>query len=248
MTERKVLVIGLDAAAPDLVFNRFRDRLPNISRMMSEGVYCPLRSCDPPITVPAWLAMATSRSPGRLGLYGFRHRKGYSYTDMWVPNSGTVREPTLWDIVGSAGGEVCLVAIPPSYPPPSVHGHLVSCFLTPDDSKSYTHPKSLRDEVEDLVGQYVFDVPFRTDDRDKLLESIYDMTQKRFRLMQHLLHSKTWHLAMMVEIGLDRVQHAFWKFFDPQHSKYLPGNRFEKVVEDYYSFLDEQVGRLIQVG
>jgi predicted AlkP superfamily phosphohydrolase/phosphomutase len=51
---RKVMVIGLDCAEPQLVFERWLDRLPNIRSVLQQGVYGFLRSCDPPITVPAW--------------------------------------------------------------------------------------------------------------------------------------------------------------------------------------------------
>jgi predicted AlkP superfamily phosphohydrolase/phosphomutase len=50
----KVLVIGLDSAPPELVFDEFGPLLPNLSRLRAEGVGGPLRTIEPPITVPAW--------------------------------------------------------------------------------------------------------------------------------------------------------------------------------------------------
>lgn len=55
---------------------RMKDELPNIGMMIEHGVSSILESCHPPITIPAWMVMMTSRSPGALGIYGFRHRKG----------------------------------------------------------------------------------------------------------------------------------------------------------------------------
>src|SRR3712207_6859639 len=114
---RRVIVIGLDSAPPELVFGRLRDALPNLTRMAQNGVHGTLVSCDPPITIPAWQVMSTSASPGRLGLYGFRHRKGHAYTDGWVANSYSIRTPALWEILGRAGKKSCLVGVPPGYPP-----------------------------------------------------------------------------------------------------------------------------------
>ena len=51
---RRALVIGLDCAAPQLVFDRWLDDLPNIRALTRAGRWGVLRSCDPPITVPAW--------------------------------------------------------------------------------------------------------------------------------------------------------------------------------------------------
>ena len=73
---RRVAVIGLDCADPKLVFDRWLDDLPNIRQLVERGTWGPLRSVDPPITVPAWSCMLTSRDPGELGIYGFRNRPG----------------------------------------------------------------------------------------------------------------------------------------------------------------------------
>jgi len=191
------------------------------------------------------MVMATGQSPGRLGLYGFRHRRGYAYTDGWIATSQAITQPALWHLLGQRGRPVCLVGVPPSYPPFPVNGHLISCFITPDLSRPYTHPPELAGEITSLVGEYLFDVEFRTGDRDALLAGVYEMTQKRFKVLRHLLATKDWDLGMFVEIGVDRIQHAFWKYFDPQHEKYEPGNRYETVVRDYYRYVDARLGELL---
>ncbi len=241
----RVVILGLDSAPPDLVFRRLRGSLPNLERLMAAGGYGRLRSCDPPITVPAWMVMATGKSPGSLGLYGFRHRRGFAYREVTTPTSASVRERTLWDRLGEAGYDSILVGVPPSYPPRPLRGHSVGCFLTPDAAADYTYPPELKREIEALVGDYLFDITFRTDDRDTVLEQLYAMTDQHFRVFEHLLRTKPWDLAMMVEIGIDRAQHAFWKFFDTDHPKHEPGNRYESVVPDYYRFVDERIGRIL---
>ena len=213
---------------------------------MQQGVYGRMRSCDPPITIPAWMVMTTSKSPGRLGLYGFRHRKGNSYKDGWIANSQSVREQKIWDILGESGMRVCIVGIPPSYPPIPVKGELISCFITPDANREYTFPITLKREIEQLVGPYPFDVEFRTDQRDVLLKDLHEMTDKHFTTIEHLITSRQWDFFMFVEIGSDRIHHAFWKFYDKAHSKYVPGNKFENAIPDYYKRLDEHIGRLLQ--
>ncbi|MEM2240581.1 MAG: alkaline phosphatase family protein [Candidatus Bathyarchaeia archaeon] len=241
---RRILVIGLDAAVPSLVFEEFKDELPNITGIAEEGVYGRLRSCDPPITIPAWIVMVTSVNPGRLGLYGFRHRKDHSYTEITLPNSLSIKEKRVWDYIGERGGKVCLVGVPPSYPPRPVNGWLISCLMTPDTKRQYTYPSSLKGEVEELVGEYIIDVPFRKEDRESVLKHIYDMTEKRFKVVKYLLVDKPWSFFMLVEIGLDRIQHAFWKYFDKEHHLYKPGNKFENVLKEYYKYLDGQIGEI----
>lgn len=50
---------------------------------------------------------------------------------------------------------------------------------------------------------------------------------------------------MVVEMGTDRIQHAFWGFFDNRHSTYFPGNKYENVIFDYYKYIDEEIGKTL---
>jgi predicted AlkP superfamily phosphohydrolase/phosphomutase len=246
MGKRKLMIMGLDSAPPELVLEKFRDELPNIRGLMERGVYARMRSSDPPITIPAWMVMVTSRNPGSLGLYGFRHRKGYSYTDGWIANSLSVKAEKIWDVLARAGMRVCVVGVPPSYPPTRVNGELISCFITPDANREYTHPPELKREIEALVGPYPFDVEFRTDQRDQLLKDLHQMTDTHFRVIEHLMTTRPWDFFMFVDIGLDRMHHAFWKYYDKNHPKYVPDNQYENAMLDYYKRLDEHVGRLLK--
>jgi predicted AlkP superfamily phosphohydrolase/phosphomutase len=242
---RRVLVIGLDCATPQLVFERWRDELPNLRRLTEEGVWGPLESIIPPITVPAWTAMMTSRDPGELGFYGFRNRATHAYEELHTANSTYVRDPTVWDILSQHGKEVVLVAVPQTYPPKAVNGCLVSCFLTPGTDSQYTYPVELKAEVEAVTGGYMLDVDgFRSDDKDQILRQIYEMTEKRFRLIKHLMQRR-WDFFMFVEIGVDRIHHGFWKYSDPSHRQYQPGHRFEHAIRDYYRYIDGEIGELL---
>jgi predicted AlkP superfamily phosphohydrolase/phosphomutase len=245
---RKVLIVGLDCAPGEIVFDR-RGELPVLKSLIDRGVSGNLRSSDPPITIPAWMVMTTGMDPGRLGLYGFRHRVGYSYKEMWIANSRAVRGKKLWDYIGEQGGTSTLVSIPPSYPVYPVAGNMISCFITPPGpDKEYTYPPSLKKEIEERFGPYLFDVVFRTENRDQILREIYAMTDKRFEVMEWLITEKPWSLFMFVEIGVDRMHHAFWKYMDPAHHLYEPGNKYQNAIIDYYMYLDGKIGRLLSLA
>ncbi|MHB8132094.1 MAG: alkaline phosphatase family protein, partial [Mobilitalea sp.] len=245
--KKNVLVVGLDCATPRILFDHLMNQMPNITSIIRQGIYGELTSSHPPITIPAWMVMSTGMDPGSLGLYGFRHRKGYSYNRGWIANSTSVKKKRIWEYAGEAGKKVSLVSVPPSFPPYPVNGNLISCFITPGADRPYTYPDELREEIEDLVGEYMFDVPFRTEDRDAILEDIYRMTKKRFTVIEHLMTEKPWELFMFVEIGVDRIHHAFWKYYDKTHPKYEPGNRYENVIPDYYRYIDKCIGRILSL-
>lgn len=99
----KVLIIGLDCGEPSLVFDRFRDDLPNLRRLMEAGTHGPLESTIPAITVPAWASMFSARDPGEMGFYGFRNRVDYTYDKLSVATSASVKVPRVWDIAGESG-------------------------------------------------------------------------------------------------------------------------------------------------
>jgi predicted AlkP superfamily phosphohydrolase/phosphomutase len=242
----KVAVIGLDGAAPRLVFELWRDELPNLAALMQRGLWGELRSCHPPITVPAWSSMMSSKDPGQLGFYGFRNRRAYTYDDYAFANSTLIKHDLVWDILSRAGKQSILLGVPQTYPPRQINGHVVSCFLTPSRDSAYTYPPSLKAEVEAVAEGYVFDVEdFRTTDKRKLLQRIYEKTRKHFRVARHLLTTKPWDFFMMVEMGTDRIHHAFWKYFDPEHPKHEPGNEFEHAMREYYRYLDSEVGEVL---
>lgn len=244
----RVLVIGLDSAPPDLVLERWREDLPNLRRLMETGIYGRIESSVPPITVPAWATFATSRNPGRLGFFGFRNRDGHSYTDISIATSRAVGDETVWDIASRAGKRVGLIGVPQTYPPKPVNGFMVTCFLTPSTESQYTYPADLRKDVEALVGDYILDAEdFRTEDKGRLLADIHRMTEQRFTLARSWLTRKPWDFLMMVEMGPDRIQHGFWKYFDPQHRKHVPGSPFQNALLDYYRFIDARIGELLEL-
>ncbi len=244
----KVAVIGLDCATPQLVFDQFKNDLPNLSRLMEEGSYGELESTHPPITVPAWSSMMSSRDPGELGFYGFRNRKDYSYDGYSLANSRAVKQPLVWDYLGKKGLRSILLGVPQTYPPRPIHGEMVTCFLTPSTDSEYTYPPSLKEEIERVSGGYILDVEnFRSDDKQAILDQIFEMTRRRFRVAKHLIAHHPWDFFMMVEMGVDRIHHGFWKYFDKDHPKYQPGNPFEEAIRNYYRFVDREVGEVLSL-
>ncbi|MBM3290099.1 MAG: phosphodiesterase [Candidatus Hydrogenedentes bacterium] len=246
---KRLLVIGLDCAAPRWVFGPDAFALPNLRALMERGTYGPLASCDPPITVPAWACMTTGRDPGELGCYGFRNRADRSYAEMATANGAAIRAPRVWDTLSRQGKQCVVVGVPQTYPPRPLNGCLVSGMDAPDAAADYTYPKSLKREIERACGGYVPDVrEFRTDDKAGLLERIYALMENRFAVARYLMKWKPWDFFMMVEMGLDRLHHGFWKYCDPSHTKFRAGNPFEYVFRDYYRALDVRLGELVALA
>ncbi len=240
---KRVLIIGWDCAAPELVFDAFKADMPNTRRLMEEGIYGELESTIPPITVPAWMCMMTSRDPGELGIYGFRNRKDYSYDALTIANSRVIKVPTLWDLLGQAQKKSVVLGVPLTYPAKPFPGWMVTSFLTPNLNSQWTFPRRLTREITQVASDYMIDIPnFRTDRRAELEQQLLKMTAERFKLARYLLETKDWDLFTMVEMGSDRLHHAFWRFWDKTHPKYEPNSPFSDTMRNYYRALDAELG------
>ncbi len=243
----KILVLGLDCAAPELLFGF--DDLPNIRRLMEVGAYGRLESVIPPITVPAWMCMATSQDPGSLGIYGFRNRIDHSYSGLGIASARSITEPAIWDHLAREGKRSIIVGVPPGYPPRRINGISVGCFLTPDTDKNvFTHPPELSEEIRQLVGHYPVDVQgFRSDNKAWLRDEIFAMSRTQFQVMRYLLEKKEWDYFHFVDIGLDRIHHGFWKYHDPKHVLHEANSPFRNTVHDYYRHIDEEIGHVLEL-
>lgn len=249
--KKRVLIIGLDCAPPELIFEQWREELPNIRRVMDRGVWGKLESCIPAITVPAWSSMMASKDPGTLGFYGFRNRGDYSYQKQVLANALSVKTDRVWDILSREGKKVITIGVPQTYPPRPVNGIQVGCFLSPSTSnheRPYTYPASAMDEITGIVGDYLVDVPnFRTNDKAYLLRQIYTMTEKRFKLVKRWLVEKEWDFFMFVEMGTDRIHHALWRFHDLTHRDYQVHPVYNNSIREYYRYIDEEIGQILDL-
>lgn len=243
----KLLVVGLDCAAPELIFTKWRQDLPVLRSLMERGRSGRMESCIPAITVPAWACMMSSQDPGQLGIYGFRNRADHSYTAMTTATARSITMPRLWDILGARGKRVGVIGVPPTYPVTPVNGEMVSCFLTPNATSQFTYPPSLRDRIHDWLGEeFLVDVPnFRSLDKQRILDDIYRLANQRFTICRRLLEEQSYDFMMMVEMGVDRIHHGFWKDMDPAHPKYVANSPFANAIHDYYQFIDQHIGQLL---
>ena len=243
----KICVLGLDCAAPEVIFGD--ERLVNLRRLMDMGVYGRLESVIPPITVPAWMCMCTSQDPGSLGVYGFRNRVDHSYEKLGFANSASIKALAMWDQLAREGKRSIIVGVPPNYPPRKINGISIGCFLTPDTVKNdFTHPASFKTKIKELVGEYPVDVKsFRTDRKDWLKEEIFRMSEKQWKIVHWLLKEHEWDYFHFVDIGLDRMHHGFWNYFDERHVLFEPGNPYRNAIPEYYLWLDQQIGQALEL-
>ncbi|MCI0341877.1 MAG: alkaline phosphatase family protein [Planctomycetales bacterium] len=240
-----MIVVGWDGAAPRFAFEEYARDLPALSALRARGSWGPLRSCRPPITVPAWACAATGRDPGGVGLFGFRNRAPGT-REMRVATSLDLRAEPVWETLSRAGRTVALLGVPPAFPPPAVNGVVVSDFLAPDPVRPPTHPPEFGEELRAAVPGYRADaVGFRAKDREALLAEILAMVRARGAAARHILRTRGPDLLWLVEIGVDRAHHAFWSAADPGHPAHRSGDPLATAIRDVYRAADEELARIL---
>jgi predicted AlkP superfamily phosphohydrolase/phosphomutase len=128
---------------------------------------------------------------------------------MSIATGAAVREPRVWELLGQAGKKVVTIGVPGTYPPRPVNGAQIACFLTPQTvttdeagqkiTKTFTYPADLSAQVNAWAGgEYVVDVKqFRTDNKDFLLQQIYDMTRQHFGVVREMLTRQPWDFFLL---------------------------------------------------
>ncbi|MEX0990830.1 MAG: alkaline phosphatase family protein [Actinomycetota bacterium] len=247
----RVAVIGIDCGTPQILFDDLKSEVPNIAKLMEGSMHGPLASITPPITVPAWACAMTGKTPGQLGIYGFRNRKDNTYDGLSIATAGAIKETTVWDRLGANDKKSLLIGVPPSFPPLPIEGWRVGCFLTPPSAPSYATPSEVEGEIEEELGgpgRYIFDIPnFRKAGVERVMADVFTMTERRFKVARRLVQNKPWDFFMLCEIASDRLHHVFWEYYDPNHPKYVAGNEFEGMFQKYYRMLDKELGELLAV-
>jgi predicted AlkP superfamily phosphohydrolase/phosphomutase len=166
---------------------------------------------------------------------------------MITANSFHAPARRVWDYLEDEGKTAILLGLPQTHPPLPHRGITVAGFPVPDGDTLFTFPEEIAQDAHLAAGgEYIIDVKdFRTDEKDRLLGQLYAMAESRFRVAADLLIHKPWDFFMMVEIAPDRMHHAFWRFSAPDHPLYESGNPYERVIPDFYRYLDAWMGSLM---
>ena len=152
----RCIVIGLDAASWDIIKPLIkRDKLPNITKIIKDGISAPLKSTHPPITPAAWNSMITGVNPGKHGIFDFFEQDPETYSIRPV-SSLSLRAKTLWEILNENGFKVGIVNFPVSYPPPKVESFFISGLSSPEQG-TYAHPAKLMKYLKKKTIEFIPD-------------------------------------------------------------------------------------------
>ncbi len=248
---KKVFVLGLDGATFDLIDPLIeKGDLPNLERVMREGVRADMNSTIPHHSAPAWTSFATGKGPGKHGILGFTRMMPNTYKLELVYGSDN-KARTLWDVAGEKGKKVIVVNIPMTYPPKPVNGLLISGLDAPGTNCNFTYPTGLRKEILDVCPDYKINLHlggYLQNDRRRIkaVDIIKRATRARLKVVLYLMQKYPWDLFIVRFNSPDNVQHQFWKFMDKNHPLHKENSPevLKDAIRSVYMDLDKVVGSI----
>jgi predicted AlkP superfamily phosphohydrolase/phosphomutase len=257
---QRVLIIGWDGATFDLIRPWIEEgQLPNLRRLLEQGVHGPLLSTLPPWSFQAWSSFMTGKNPGKHGIYDFFRTPLGTYDLEFVNAEQRRGGATFWEILSDAGRQVVSIAIPGTFPPDPVNGVMISGFDFPGEGPGShvdargMYPPQLFEELRGAVGLYPIDPPILKEmDRgryDVALERVLETARQQGAFARYLLTHKPWDCFMMVFGESDTASHYFWQYCDrnsPFFTRHPEG--LQDALLQVYQELDRQTGELIALA
>lgn len=243
----KLLIFGLDGATFDLIRPYVAEGdLPNLGRLMANGVSGDLTSTLPPVTSPAWPSFMTGMNPGKHGVFDFIRPNAGEFT---LVNATSIHVPTIWQIMSDAGLSLGVMNVPVTYPPQPINGFMIGGLLSPTGGE-ISYPPDLLAHYADELGPYrvALRVQYKEGNEETFLADALDLIETRGRYALRLMADQPWDVFMVHFIALDNLQHALWKFIDPTHPRYQAelAAKYGDSLRQAYQQVDRQVGRLIE--
>ena len=240
----KLLIVGIDGATFDLVRPWAQEgHLPNLARLMADGVSADLASTLPPVTSPAWPTFMTGCNPGKHGVFDFIQPTG---ADVSLVNSTKIRQPTIWHRLSAAGFKVGVLNVPVTYPPQEINGFMITGILSPK-SAQICYPEDLIARYRNRLGDYRVapEVQFKHGIEDAYVEDIYDLIRVHGDWALALMENEPWDVLMVHFIALDIMMHAMWRHMDVNHPHHEPGPH-KHAIREGFRLVDEYVGRMLK--
>ena len=251
------LVLGLDGADLDVLFQIGKDRLPHLFQAMERGAYARLQSVLPPATLPNWSTFLTGLDPGQHGVFDFTSRQGYRVRF----TGGTTRQaPTFFARLDALGLRTACIGFPATWPPEKPkHGIAISGWDSPvafEADASFVWPRPLFERITRRFGPMRFDDAdeFRADESDwhaSLSDKLVARIRRKTEMAEWLIRSEGPFEIFALYFGeSDTASHHLWPFFDPdspRRPRHVSGPLADAIPR-VYAALDEAAGRLLRAA
>ncbi len=276
LADTRLLILGLDGADWAILDPLLaQGRLPNLSRLIREGVRAKLLTISPALSPVVWTTIATGVDPARHGILDFLV-PGPEGGEGQPVTSRQRKAPAVWEMLSEAGARIGNVAWWATWPADPVEGYLVTDRVAyqlfgarpdaaagegktwpPDLYESEVRPRIVPPEATswEEVRQYLRGPRTRPEDFDgeerKLLDDFRTLlaaTRTYVDVALALRSQGPLDFESVYVEGTDTVGHLFMPYRPPKLAGVDPGRfeAFRDVVDAYYETADREVGRLLE--
>lgn len=264
----KVLLLGLDGASWNLIEPMLeRGVLPNLERLVHEGVSAPMHSDEPCLSIVLWTSVATGRLPAAHGI------RDWSYRDPETGEKGLMtserrRVHALWDLLTLARRTSGFVNWWATWPAEPVDGFLVSEQFTrkrPGEMlERATYPPALADELREplaetewpwlraqldagtlkvLADRQESAMPLGAEERYRQAWFLYGQDYLGERALDYLLEKEPHpELLGVLSRKIDVASHYMWQFGSEPRPSF---EELSRLLEPVYRYEDALLGRLM---
>ena len=244
------IVIGIDGGTFEIIQPLIENgRLPNISKLMSNGVHGVLRSAIPILSPSIWTTIITGKNPGKHGIYDFI-RKDFNSNKINFNSSANRKAKAIWSLLSEHGKRVCIGELLMTYPPDRVNGCMVSSIVyrfteKGDKSKntSRTFPAKLEEEIVENIG--ILKKTRIKSERDEFKRNMeivrlsIESVKYRIKMYKYLSKKENFDFRMFYFSETDFISHFTWKYMKEQ-DKMLGESIFH-----VYEIIDNYIGDLL---
>jgi predicted AlkP superfamily phosphohydrolase/phosphomutase len=270
---RKVLLIGWDAADWKII-NPLLDagKMPNLERMVNEGVMGNLATLYPALSPMLWTSIATGKRPFKHGIYGFTEPN---------PHGGGIRPVSsysrttraLWNMLHLRGMRSNVVGWWPSHPAEPINGVMVSNHFhravalmdqpwplhegTVHPPRLVEHLAKLRVHPQELdagvIGLFVPEFDKIDQEKDHRLEGLAKTIAEAAGIQAAataLMQLEPWDFMGVYFDAIDHFCHGFMNYHPPRMEWVEEADfaLFSGVVEAAYRYHDLMLGTLLELA
>lgn len=239
MTDKKIVVIGLDGATFKLLDPLFKHgKMPNLKKFVDNGVRGTLLSTKPPVTAPSWTTFITGVNPGKHGCYDF-FLPGKNIDDFHPASSDGIKVPTLYEMLRDNNKKAVLINLPNSFPPKVPEFPTITSLMTVGDN--YIFPASLKEKYPELD-----DYRLTPDENIKIKQNmteyvkhIIDLDRKRIKAVKKMFQNEEWDFFFFLFSSTDWISHLV--FNEMVNGENPEAMKVFDLVDEFFGWLHENM-------
>jgi predicted AlkP superfamily phosphohydrolase/phosphomutase len=263
----RVIVVGVNGMEWDMLRPLLlKGDLPNMARVISQGVHGKLRTVSSPNCPRVYSTIFTSTNPEEHGVTGF-------LVGGVTANTNMLKEEPIWSVLSKNNVTVGMANVPATFPVMPVDGYMISGMLTRGkncedgvlcapklsevEGGDAVYPRSLQAELLKNVGDFYIDcerMPAASDLKGNATEFINNWLTKvqlirdqQTKLFDYLLTNHPTDFTFMSQSCEDRTGHWLYPItpFNVGYNPAINGVRQDALPNQYIGF-DKVLGTILK--